>query len=277
MGKTVLEILIAPALVALATIVGRRWGARAGGLISAFPAVVGPVLLIIARQRGDLAAEHAASATLLGLVALSGFALTYARSAAGTRWPASLAAGWVCAAAAAVIAGWSLGSAGLPAALTAAVVSIAVARSALPRRTDHPYLGSSTNPRRDVAVRMALTAALIGLLTVASQLFGPVVGGMLAALPVLASVLAVFTHREHGSEATIGLLGGMLTGMAGFVAFCAAIALLVVPAGTTVAFAVATVCAIVAQAMMLRAGAGATASGLQRAATPCSASEASSA
>jgi hypothetical protein len=69
----------------------------------------------------------------------------------------------------------------------------------------------------------------------------------------------------------------MLTGMAGFVAFCAAIALLVVPAGTIVAFAVATVCAIVAQAMMLRAGAGPTASGLQRAATPCSASEASSA
>ena len=73
---------------------------------------------------------------------------------------------------------------------------------------------------------MALTAALIVLLTIASGLFGPVVGGMLAALPVLASVLAVFTHREHGSDATIGLLGGMLTGMSGFVAFCAAIALL---------------------------------------------------
>jgi hypothetical protein len=277
-GQTVLEILIAPALVALATTVGRRWGARAGGLISAFPAVVGPVLLIIAQQRGDLAAEHAASATLLGLVALSGFALAYARSARGTRWPASLAAGWACAIAAAAIAGWSLGSAGLPAALTAAVVSIAVARSALPRRADQPRFDSvPTNPRGDVAVRMALTAALIVLLTVASELFGPVVGGMLAALPVLASVLAVFTHRGHGSEATIGLLEGMLTGMAGFVAFCAAIALLAAPAGTAVAFAVATVAAVAAQVLTLRGGAGLTASGIHRAATPCSASEASSA
>ncbi|HEX4671576.1 MAG TPA: hypothetical protein VH279_04880 [Solirubrobacteraceae bacterium] len=252
MGQTVLEILIAPALVAVATLVGRRWGARAGGLVSAFPAVVGPVLLIIAQQRGELAAERAASATLLGLVALSGFALAYARTAQGARWPASLAAGWVCAIAGAAIAGWSLAGAGLPAALTAAVLSIALARFALPPRADQPHrVASARRPRGDVGVRMALTAALIVLLTAASELFGPVVGGMLAALPVLASVLAVFTHRVHGSDATIGLLGGMLTGMSGFVAFCVAIALLAVPAGTAVAFAVATVCALAAQALML--------------------------
>jgi hypothetical protein len=264
-------------LVALATLVGRRWGSRAGGLISAFPAVVGPVLLIIAQQRGDLAAAHAASATLLGLVALSGFALAYARFARGTRWPASLAAGWACAIAAATIAGWSLRGAGLPVALTAAIVSIALARTALPRRADQPFLDSPAHPRGEVVVRMVLTAGLIVVLTVASERLGPVVGGMLAALPVLASVLAVFTHRGDGSDAVIGLLGGMLTGMAGFVAFCAAIALLAAPAGTAVAFAVATVSAVAAQALTLRGGAGLTGNGIHRAATPCSASEASSA
>ena len=251
MGQTLLEVLIAPVLVAMATLVGRRWGARAGGLVSAFPAVVGPVLLIIAQQRGEAAAERAAGATLLGLVALSGFALAYGRTARGTPWPASLAAGWACAIAAAAAA-WSLTGTGLPAALAVAVLSIAAARSALPRPREQLHLGSPLpRPRGDIVVRMALTAALIVLLTIASELFGPVVGGMLAALPVLASVLAVFTHREHGSHATIGLLGGMLTGMSGFVAFCAAIALLAVPAGTAVAFGVATLCAVAAQALML--------------------------
>ena len=252
MGQTVLEVLIAPVLVALATVVGRRWGARAGGLVSAFPAVVGPVLLIIAQQRGEVAAERAAAATLLGLVALSSFALAYARTARGTPWPGSLAVGWACAIVAAAFAGWSLAGAGLPAALAAAVLSIAAARSALPRPAEQPHLGSSLpRPRADIVVRMALTAALIVLLTIASELFGPVVGGMLAALPVLASVLAVFTHRVHGSDATIGLLGGMLTGMSGFVAFCAAIALLEVPAGTAVAFGVATLSAVAVQSLML--------------------------
>ena len=251
MGQTLLEVLIAPVLVAMATLVGRRWGARAGGLVSAFPAVVGPVLLIIAQQRGEAAAERAAGATLLGLVALSGFALAYGRTARGTPWPASLAAGWACAIAAAAAA-WSLTGTGLPAALAVAVLSIAAARSALPRTRGQLQLGSPLpRPRGDIVVRMALTAALIVLLTIASELFGPVVGGMLAALPVLASVLAVFTHREHGSHATIGLLGGMLTGMSGFVAFCAAIALLAVPAGTAVAFGVATLCAVAAQALTL--------------------------
>jgi hypothetical protein len=275
MGQTVLEILIAPALVAVATLVGRRWGARTGGLISAFPAVVGPVLLIIAQQRGDHAAARAASATLLGLVALSGFALAYARAAGETRWPASLAAGWVCAIAAAGIAGWLLADAGLSVAMLAAVLSLALARRALPR-SGSPHQGSPTaQSEGDIVVRMALTAALIILLTVLSNLFGPLVGGMLAALPVLASVLAVFTHRAHGSEATIGLLAGMLTGMAGFVVFCAAIALLAVPAGTAIAFACATGSAVVAQALMLRGATGLTASRVHPAATPCSASEAS--
>ncbi|MGZ4230986.1 MAG: hypothetical protein ACXVVQ_06115 [Solirubrobacteraceae bacterium] len=251
MGQTVLEILIAPGLVAVATLVGRRWGAPAGGLASAFPAVVGPVLLIIAQQGGNLAAERAADGTLLGLVALSGFALAYGRTARWMGWTTSLAAGWACAVAAAALAGWSLAGAGLPAALTAATLSIAAARSALPRSVGQPRRGApETGPRRDLALRMGLTSGLIVLLSIASDLFGPLVGGMLAALPVLASVLAVFTHRVHGSDAAIGLLGGMLTGMAGFVAFCAAIALLAVPAGTAVAFAVATLCAIAAQALM---------------------------
>lgn len=251
------EILFAPLLVGLATLVGWRWGARVGGLVSAFPAVVGPVLLIIAQQRGDAAAGRAAVATLLGLVALSAFALAYAISARSARWPVSLAVGWVSAVVAAAGAGWSLGGAGLVGASTAAVLSLGIARWALTRSAGEPPPDAVAAGRlADVGLRMALTVALIVLLTVASERFGPLVGGMLAALPVLASVLAVFTHRGHGFEATIGLLGGMLTGMAGFVAFCAAVALLAAPAGTAVAFSVGTGAALGVQALTLGGGAG---------------------
>lgn len=245
---------MAPLLVALATVVGRRRGVRAGGLVSAFPAVVGPVLLIIAQQHGDNAAARAAQGTLLGLVALSGFAFAYAMAARCAEWLASLAIGWACAIASALLAGWSLAGAGFPAALAAAVLSLTAARLAVPSPgNDWP---GGTLPRRpiaDVAARMALTAALIILLTVLSDLFGPVVGGMLAALPVLASVLAVFTHRVDGSQAAIGMLRGMLTGMAGFVVFCATIALLAAPAGTALAFVTATACAVAAQTLLFTA------------------------
>ena len=44
------------------------------------------------------------------------------------------------------------------------------------------------------------------------------------------------------------MLRGMLSGLAGFVIFCALIALLIVPAGAAVAFLLATAAAVLAQA-----------------------------
>jgi hypothetical protein len=72
---------------------------------------------------------------------------------------------------------------------------------------------------------------------------------MLAALPVLACVLAVFTHREHGGTQAIALLRGMLAGMASFVLFCQVIVLAVVPHGIALAFAAATGVALAVQAI----------------------------
>ncbi len=74
-----LELVIAPILVGGSTLACRWWGARIGGLISAFPAVIGLVLLITAHERGALFTARAANGTLLGLVALSGFVLVYSR------------------------------------------------------------------------------------------------------------------------------------------------------------------------------------------------------
>ncbi len=114
---------------------------------------------------------------------------------------------------------------GLAAAIAAAAVSIAIARGALPpagrSRTALPA------PAWELPLRMAVTALLIVALTMAGSRFGPTVAGMLAALPTLASVLAVFTHARHGVDALLGLLRGMLGGMVAFAAFCAVVALLV--------------------------------------------------
>ena len=103
---TALQVLIAPAVVAAATLAARRWDARAGGLVSAFPAIAGPVLLLDVQTHGTAFAARAATGTVLGLVALSAFALVYGRAArATTSWTRSLAAGWAAAALAAAAAG----------------------------------------------------------------------------------------------------------------------------------------------------------------------------
>jgi len=73
------------------------------------------------------------------------------------------------------------------------------------------------------------------------------VGGVLAALPVLASILAVFTHARFGAAAVVDLLRGMLGGMAAFVGFCALAGALVEPLGIAASFAAATLAAVAIQ------------------------------
>jgi hypothetical protein len=246
-----LQFVVAPGLVGASTIAARRWGLRLGGLVSAFPAIVGPLLLIAAHEHGTAFAAKAASGTLLGLVALSGFALAYGRTAVHAGWRTSLAAGW--AAAAAITAVLAAVDAGPLAGLGAATLSLVLAYCALP--TGAAPLAAPSAPRWDLPLRMALTAAVIVSLAAAAARLGPVVGGLLAALPVLASVLAVFTHEQQGSAAICALLRGMLSGMAGFVVFCLLVAVLVDRAGIAATFTTAALAAVAVQAATARVSA----------------------
>jgi hypothetical protein len=258
MSELVIQVVLAPALVAAATLGARRWGQRAGGVVSAFPAIVGPVLLVSALRYGTAFAAEAAGGTLLGLVALSAFALAYGRTALRSRWPVSLFAGWAAAAA----TGLAVSTRAAPGlGLMAAAVSLAVAYLLLGRAGRSRTAASPPQPREarpdqllDLPARMALTAALVLSLTWAAGRVGPVAGGILAALPVLASILAVFTHARGGAAAAVAMLRGMLAGMAGFVAFCALVAVLVEPAGIAVAFTAATIAALAMQLVTARAG-----------------------
>jgi hypothetical protein len=245
----VVSLVVGPLLVAAATLAARRWGARAGGAVSALPAIVGPVLLIAARRQGAAAAADVAAGTLAGLAALSAFALAYARAAGRGPWPVSLAAGWL----AAGVAGGVVGAAGagVPVGLAIAIGSLTLAHRGLPAPA--VTVAALRPPRDDLALRMGLTAALILALGVACSRLGPTPGGVLAALPVLASILASFTHARGGAPAAVELLRGMLGGMTGFVAFCAIVGALVVPAGIPAAFALAVAGTLAAHGLALTA------------------------
>jgi hypothetical protein len=238
----------AAALVAASTMAARVWGHTIGGVVSTFPLIVGPALLLAALRQDPAFAARMATATLLGVVALSGFVAAYGHAARRWAWPPSLGLAWAAAALLGLIAG-RLGG-GLLAGLVAAVASPALAYAALPRRRQAEARASF--PWWETPARMAFTAFLIVALTLAGDRFGPTVAGVLAALPTLASVLAVFTHARHGHDALVAMLRGMLGGLGAFVSFCALIALLVEPAGVGLAFVLATGVALLAQLVVAR-------------------------
>jgi hypothetical protein len=241
---TAAELLLAPLLAGAAGLAALRWREEVAGLVSAFPAIVGPLLLLTAHAHGATFAARTAAGTLFGLVALSAFAVVYARTAQRQPWPVALAAAWSAAALWVGLAGgvhagpWtSPGVAG---------AALLLARRALPEpRTGAPR---AAMPAAAIPLRMLATLALVAVLTVAADRLGARLGGILAALPVLASVLAVATHRGQGAGAALELLRGMLDGMAGFLLFCLVFAVLAPRAGVAPAITCATVCCLVAQA-----------------------------
>jgi hypothetical protein len=235
--------------VGAATVAARRWGQRAGGVVSALPAIVGPVLLIGAERQGTSFAAEAATGTLLGLAALSAFAFVYGRFALRGPWPTSLAAAWL--AAAAIGAAVEAVDVELVGASLVAVVSLALAYRGLPALRV-PLPGAARSQLDDVA-RMALTAALILVLAAAAARLGARVGGILAALPVLACILATFAHARHGGAAAVQLLRGMLSGMAGFVVFCAVVAACAVTLGVAATITLAAAAALVTHGLVLSA------------------------
>jgi hypothetical protein len=246
------KLVFAPALVVASTLAARRSGPRLAGMVSAFPAIVGPLLLVTALEHGNHATARAAAGTVLGLVALAAFAVGYATTAERRGRPASLLVAWSAASLATVAASLLARHLGLGATTLLTCVALLLAALVLRRLAASHRRAMPGKP--GLLVRALITALLVaGLATAVSQL-GARAGGLLAALPLLASLLAVFTHREAGAAAAIELLRGTLVGMAGFVAFCALVAAMIVPAGAPAAFGAATAAALIIQVGLDRLG-----------------------
>ncbi len=253
--QTTLAAWFAAMLVAVSTLAARRWGLRVGGVVSAFPAIVGPVLVLVAVEHGPTAAARNAEGTLLGLVGLAAFTAVYGRVAFRRGWTASLVNGWAAAAVAGLASAAVGARAGAPAGLLLAGISLWLAHRSLTSKAAEPVLLPRSTPpsASSIPARMAVTALIVVVLAASISALGPLAGGILAALPVLVSVLVVLAHREAGAAAAVVLLRGTLGGMAGFVAFCQIVALLITRAPLVPAFTAATIVALLVQASALRA------------------------
>jgi hypothetical protein len=231
MSLLLLKLTLAPGLVAATTLAGRRWGPRAAGWLGGLPVVVAPILLAIALEHGEGFAARAAGGALIGLLSLTAFVLVYGWCARAMGWLPSAAIGWAAFLGATLL----LDEVDVPNWLALALVcaSFAAAALLLPRA---PAERRSAAPRYDLALRAGATAVLVLLLTGLAGSLGPRLSGLLASFPVLATVLAAFTHVQEGPAAVAELLRGFATGLVAFAVFAFAVAELLPGHGIAVAF-----------------------------------------
>jgi hypothetical protein len=248
MALLAVKILLAPSFVVGASLAARRFGARVGGLIAGLPVVAGPILLVYALAHGRAFAAGAAAGTLLGLVSLTAFVVVYARLAAHVFWGASLLAGWLAFAVATV----AFTSVSIPAggALALAGAGLLVGFASLPRPVG-AVASRSLPPAWDLPVRAVCALALVLALTAVAGLLGPRLSGLLAPFPIIATVLATFTHAQRGTDELLRLLRGLISGFGAFALFCFTLAISLRRLDTAAAFALATVLALLTQGAML--------------------------
>ena len=247
-GLLATKLLLAPSFVVCASLAARRFGPRVGGLIAGLPVVAGPILLAYALAHGTGFAAGAAVGTLLGLVSLIAFVVVYARLAARVAWGASMLAGWLAFALATAL----FSALAVPAGAALAIAGCGLLGGLLltPRaRTE--VRPAAEAPRWDLPMRAACALALVLTLTAVAGWLGPRLSGLLAPFPIIATVLATFTHAQRGSGEVQHLLRWLLGGYGAFALFCFTLAVSLRPLGTAPAFALAGAVALLTQGAIL--------------------------
>ena len=239
----VLKLILVPALIWGVTLASRRWGPSIGGWLSAFPVVAAPILFFIALEHGAAFTADAALGTLTAVLANVAFGLGYAWSASTLPWAPSLIAGFV---------GYFLAVVCLTLwtpSLSSAVPVVAAVLLVVPRC--YPASAASvqvvTKPANDILWRMGAGILLVLLVTHFSSALGSRLSGSFAMFPVMASVLAVFSHRDSGSAFAVQLLRGMLLGYYAFSVFCIVLSLALPAISIGLAFLLSLSCAVLVQ------------------------------
>jgi hypothetical protein len=212
------KLLLSPTLIGLASGIGRVCGPRAAGWFAALPLTSAPVVLLLALDHGASFAARASIGISLALPALAAFAITYSWVSRRRSWQWCSAAG--CAAYALCALGeqwWVPSSTSIVIAVVAACVSLTVAIRLLPN--DNEGHDRSTAPWWDIPVRMILAGVLVWGITVSARALGPRGAGLLTPFPVVATIMAAFTHHIDGAIAARRLIRSLLVGLFSFAVF----------------------------------------------------------
>ena len=233
-------------LIGTASLAGRRWGHSISGWLVGIPFTSGPITLFLYLDHGAAFATNAALGSMLGIFATIAWAVAYvalARRGSGLL-PCVLAGLALFAVIGTAVRELAVGP--IPLYLALVIVLLVMIRLTPPGPTQHAV----PLPWWDLPARMVLATTLVLAITSGAAILGPRLAGLLATIPLYASILAGFGHRLVGPRAAIDVWRGLLFGLFGFGAFYLMLALFLGPFGIA-AFAIAITAAVLMQAATL--------------------------
>jgi hypothetical protein len=248
-GLLAVKLLLSPGFVVGASLAGRRFGVRVGGLLGGLPVVAGPILLVYALAHGRSFAAHAAADALLGLISLAVFVVVYVRIASRASWWVCLLTGWLAFGLATAL--FNTLSLSAVEALALAGAGLLASAMLLPR-PEYDLSAPASPPVWDLPLRAGCALMLVLTLTALAGQLGAQLSGLLAPFPVIASVLTVFTHTQRGVNELRRLARGLIIGLGAFALFCFTAAVALPHVGVAGGFLLASAVAVTWQAAVLR-------------------------
>jgi hypothetical protein len=242
-----LKLTLAPLLVAAATVVAQKWGARVGGVLMGLPLTTGPIFLLLAIDQGPHFAAGATVGILFGIVGLAAFAVAYAATSSWAGWPASLSSATT--AFFALSAGARQLGSGVVVAGLAAWLAQVIAIQLIQR--PEPGVARAAPPWWDLWVRILAVAALTLAITAVAAKLGPVRSGVLGTYPVAITVVVTFTHRQFGRNAALAMLRGSVLSWISFASCFLAIGLSLETIGTVWAIGLGALAAVATSVLVL--------------------------
>jgi hypothetical protein len=242
------KLILAPLLITIATLVGRRWGHGVSGWLAALPITSGPISLIFALQNGTAFAAQAAVGTLGGEISVCAFCLTYCTLARRFNWTASVIL--------AILAFFAATAALNTFFLTlipvyfAVVITIALTLRLIP--VPARAVETLPPPFWDLPARIITAVLFVLVITYVGEGLGPQLAGLITPFPIFAIILAVFAHMQRGAYAAIQTLRGILTGLFGFATFFLVVGAAVTVLPIPITYTLAIVSAIAVNIFTLR-------------------------
>lgn len=243
----VLKLILTPLFISLASVAGRRWGPVVSGWLVGLPLTSAPITLFLALEQGTTFASRVALGTLLGLLSQAAFCVAYARLSFRTGWPGSWLIGWgLFFAATLVLAQISVP---LPFAFVGVVSVLLAALLLWPKQRGHVI--NATAPAWEMVGRMVIATGFVLGLTGAASVLGPRLSGLLAPLPIFATIFAIFTHHFQGAIAARQVLHGVVVSSFACAVFFLVVAGLLDRWGIVATFSTALLAALVMQGCAL--------------------------
>jgi len=215
----VFVILLAPAVILVASGVERQLGAAAAGWIAALPVAFAVAVLAVRLDAGNRAAAAMALSAAGHVPAQITFAASFAAALRCRGLPAS---------ALAATAGYTAASlllAMIPphARLAAAIIALMIG----PRLIARPPAPLTTTPRgsnRDTTVSCLAAGLIVTATMLTTRIAGPVAAGTIAAFPTMSATLAISIALRSGQPAAINALQGLARSLPCYLSFALVIA-----------------------------------------------------